>query len=248
MTQPLMFTPLKKDKKIFELISDQIRELILSGVLKTDDKLPSEKELSSQFKVGRMVVREALRTLEQSGLVYIKQGSKGGAFVKDLDTTVITRSISDLIRIGNVTIRELTEARLEFEKIVLDFVARGIHNDDLDLLRKNIEESEELMTKGLRAGNIYLNFHLLLAKSSRNSVFELILKPVMGIVSSYLRQVEPPKEYSYRVLTYHKEIYKAIEEKDVARAKEKMENHLLDVKNQLLSLLGDLDSKALSSL
>jgi GntR family transcriptional repressor for pyruvate dehydrogenase complex len=239
MTQSPLFRPLKKDKKIFEQISDQIRELIFSGVLRPDDKLPSEKELSIQFNTGRMVVREALRTLEQSGLVYVKQGSKGGAFVKDLDTTVITRSISDLIKIGNVTLLELTEARLEIEKIVLDFAARKIDNDGLDLLRKNIEESEELISKGLRASNIYLDFHLLLAKSSKNSVFELILKPVMDIVSSYLRQVEPSKEYSYRVLTYHKEIYKAIEEKNIARAKEKMENHLLDVKNQLLSLLGD---------
>jgi len=117
----LSFKPLKNNKKLFEQIPDQNRELILSGLLKPADKLPTEKAWAGQFKTGIMAVREALRTLEQSGLVYIKQGSLGGAFIKDLDTTVITRSISDLMKIGNVTPQELTEARLEIEMAALSF-------------------------------------------------------------------------------------------------------------------------------
>jgi DNA-binding GntR family transcriptional regulator len=57
---PPPFKPLKNNKKIFQQISDQIRESILSGVLKPGDKLPPEKALASQFKTGRMVVREKL--------------------------------------------------------------------------------------------------------------------------------------------------------------------------------------------
>lgn len=241
--QSPLFKPLKTDRKIFQQISDQIRELILSGTLKPGDKLPSEKQLASQFNKGRMVVREALRTLEQAGFIYIKQGSEGGAFIKDVDSTVVTRSMSDMLRLGNVTLLDLTEARLSIEKIILEFVIRRINNDDLVLLRKNIEDSEKLISKGMRAGDTYLKFHLLLAKSSKNSVFELILEPIMNIVSSYLQQVKPTQEYSYRVLNSHKEICKAIEERDITIAEEKMEKHLLDVKRQLLSLLETLNSK-----
>src|SRR4030042_3412470 len=96
--QTFPFMPLKS-KKIFEQISDQVRRLIFSGVLKPGDKLASEKELANQFQIGRSTVREALRTLEQAGLIYVKQGSDGGTFIKAIASTVISRSFSDMIKL-----------------------------------------------------------------------------------------------------------------------------------------------------
>lgn len=242
MTPPNLFQPLRSEKKIFREISDQIRELIFSGVLKPGDKLPSEKEIAGQFSTGRMVVREALRILEQSGLVYIKQGSLGGAFVKTPDTTVMTRSISDLVKIGNVTLRELTETRLGIEKVILEFAISRITHDDLDLLKKSIEDSEKTFLDGKRATKDHINFHILLAKSTKNRLFEMIIESIMNVVFSYLQQVEPAKEHSIRVLNSHKKIYKAIQEKNLARAKKELEKHFLDVNSQLLSLLGSSKS------
>ena len=70
MKDKSLFVPFKP-KRAFEDISDQIRELIYSGVFKPGDKFPPERELAIQFKTGRMAVREALRMLEQSGFIYI---------------------------------------------------------------------------------------------------------------------------------------------------------------------------------
>ena len=67
-------------KRTFKEIERQIREMIYWGALKPGDKLPSEKELASQFRAGRLSVREALRTLEQAGLIVVKQGSTGGSY------------------------------------------------------------------------------------------------------------------------------------------------------------------------
>ncbi len=67
-TPPSLFVPFKT-KRAFEEIADQIRELIYTGVFKPGHKLPPERELASQFNAGRMVVREALRTLEQADIV-----------------------------------------------------------------------------------------------------------------------------------------------------------------------------------
>ena len=236
--QAFSFMPLG-NKKISEQICDQVRRLIFSGVLNPGDKLASEKKLADQFQIGRSTVREALRTLEQAGFTYVKQGSDGGTFIKAIDSKVISRSLSDMIRLGNIGLLHLTEARLEIEKTVLEFVGKRIIDDDLEVLRKNIEESEKLVCNKLRAGDSYLNFHLILAKSSRSPVFELVLQPLMDIVSSYLRRLEPGQEYSYRVLNFHKEIYNAIAVRDIRTAKEKMETHLLDVEKQLLNLLED---------
>lgn len=221
-----LFEPLKS-KRTFEQIADQMRQLIYSGTFKPGDRLMSERELANQFRTGRMVVREALRTLENSGLIRIKQGSSGGVFINDANTKVITRSISDMIKIGNVTLRELIETRLEIEMIILNFAIARINPEDLDLLKKNIEDSEQQILAGIRPLETNLNFHLLLAKASKNTLFEMIIESIMEVSKIFLQSVKPEKEYINKVLYYHKEIYKAIKEKNLIIAEEKMREHLL---------------------
>lgn len=232
----LKFTPLNT-KRVYESIADQIRELIYSGVFKPGDKLPSERELSNQFKVGRMAVREALRILEHSGFIYIKQGSLGGAFIKNADTTVISRSISDMIKLRNIPLNSLTETRLGIEMVVLEFAIQRINNDDLYLLDQNIRETEQQILKGSRATEWNINFHLLLAKASKNPLFEKIIESIMNVTKSFLLSVKPDIHHINRVMNYHKEIYEAIKEKNLPLAKEIMEEHLLDVSRKILELM-----------
>lgn len=237
---PLLFTPLKT-KRVFEEISNQIRESIYIGFFKPGDKLPSERELSNQFKTGRMVVREALRTLEQSGLIYIKQGSLGGAFIKEIDSSIITSSISDMVKIGNVTLQNLTEARLGIEMFMLELAMMRMTDDDLDLLKKNIDDAEEKVHKGVRILQENMEFHILLAKASKNPLFESMIKSIMEVTKSFMGQVHPGMGYVNRVLEYHKDIYDSIKSKDFQKAKEIMEEHLLDINRKVLELTGNRD-------
>ncbi len=225
-----------KTKRIFEEISDQIKELIFSGVLKTGDKLPSERELARQFNAGRMVVREALLVLEQSGFIQIKQGSEGGSFVKGFDSTVVTRSISDLIRLKNLKLEELTEVRLCIEKAILEIVIERIDDNDKSLLKRNIEDTDQLILQGLRPRENNVRFHLLLARSTKNPLFGMIIQSIMDAVYFYLIRLTPDMDYIKKVLNYHKEIYDAIEEKDLKTAREKLEEHILDVNTMLSGL------------
>jgi DNA-binding FadR family transcriptional regulator len=234
-----VFRPLKTERA-YKQVSEQIKEMIFSGVLKPGNKLPSERELASQFKTGRMTVREGLRVLEQSGLIYIKQGSNGGAYIKTADAKVVSRSISDMMRLGNVKLGELTEARLGIEKMILDFAIKGIDENVLFLLQANLKDSEKLLQRGVIARENNIKFHLLLAKASRNPIFEMIEESVMSLVSYFLKQLKTDTEYSARVLNYHKEIYEAIREKDVTVAKQKMEEHLIDVNSKFSDLAQDL--------
>jgi DNA-binding FadR family transcriptional regulator len=235
---PNLFTPFKT-KRAFEEIADQIKELIYSGVFKPGDKLPSERELANQFKSGRMVVREALRTLEHSGLVFIKQGSSGGAFIKNIDTTPIIRSISDMIKTGNVTLQNLTEVRLGIEMLILQSAFEKMTDDDLILLTKNIEESEEKVLKGVRILQENMEFHILLAKATKNPLYESIIRSIMEVTRSFMVSVDPGMEYVNQVVRYHKEIHDSIMEKNFQRAKEKMKEHLLDINKKVLELAGN---------
>ena len=75
-----MFQPYK-GRRAFEDIAAEIKDAILSDRLSIGDRLPSERDLAEQFQVGRVTIREAFRTLETMGLIQVKKGSRGGAFV-----------------------------------------------------------------------------------------------------------------------------------------------------------------------
>ncbi len=78
-----------KPNRISENIVEQIRGAILSGELSIGDRLPSEKDLSAKFGVSKSSLREAYRALEAYGLLEIRQGMSGGAFVKEIDIRTI---------------------------------------------------------------------------------------------------------------------------------------------------------------
>ena len=228
----LVFHPIQT-KRIFEEISEQIKALIIDGSIKPGDKLPSERELAKHFNSGRMVVREALRVLEHAGFVYIKQGSEGGAFVKHLDTSVATKSISDLIKLKNVTLKNLTEARLSIEKEVVENVIDRITKADLKLLEKNIQATEKKVEKGIRSSKENLDFHLILARATKNPIFELMIQSVLDVTHYYILELQPDMKYVTGVLKYHQEIHEALKLKNKNVAKEKMIKHIMDVNDFL---------------
>jgi GntR family transcriptional repressor for pyruvate dehydrogenase complex len=109
------------------------------------------------------------------------------------------------------------------------------------LLEANLKDSEKLLRKGVIARQNNIEFHVLLAKASKNPIFEMIEESVMSLVSYFLKQLKTDTAYSARVLNYHKEIFEAIKAKDLAVAREKMEEHLIDVNSKFSDLAKDLD-------
>ena len=74
-----------KFSRISQNIVQQIRQAILQGKLKPGDRLPPEKELAEDFGVSKASLREAFRALEALGLLGVRQGVSGGAFIREVD-------------------------------------------------------------------------------------------------------------------------------------------------------------------
>ncbi len=96
MNDIVRFEP-RQTKRAFEHISEQIRNLVYTGAIKPGERLPSERELAEQFQTGRLAVREAFRVLEQMGLVYIRKGKTGGAYIGEFNKTVFSKSLIETI-------------------------------------------------------------------------------------------------------------------------------------------------------
>src|SRR5512140_1807302 len=90
-------------------IVTQIKASIFDGRLTPGDRLPSEKELTEQFGVSRITVRDAMRVLESQGLIDIKVGSGGGAFVANPSSEAVTQVLTDMLGLQGITVRELVE-------------------------------------------------------------------------------------------------------------------------------------------
>src|SRR5918992_6048708 len=100
-----LFNPVT-DRRISELIVDQVRLLIRGRQLNPGDRLPAERELCERFGVSRVTVREALRVLEANGLVEIRVGARGGAFVTAPSSRLVGEGIADLISLATLTAGE----------------------------------------------------------------------------------------------------------------------------------------------
>src|ERR671932_2067433 len=96
-------------------IADQIRAAIVGGQLKEGERLPPERSLAEQFGVSRVTVRDALRALEAMGLITVRGGARGGAFVTAPTGAVVGQTMSDMLMMSVVTPEDVVEARLVVE-------------------------------------------------------------------------------------------------------------------------------------
>ena len=120
-TQPrtsAQFTSVKT-RRGFEEVGDQIRAMLHSGELKAGDRLPSEQDLATGFGVSRPVIREALRTLEMAGILELKLGTKGGAYIRNGNAEMLARPLQDLIALGRISIPNLIDARRMIHSVIL---------------------------------------------------------------------------------------------------------------------------------
>src|SRR6266478_9387681 len=104
-------------RRVHESVADQIRQAIFSGLLAPGHKLPPEREMADGFQTSRVALREALRALEKEGMLTIKQGFGGGAFVADFDNALraLLDSLNTVVKLGRAKSAHLTEVRAILE-------------------------------------------------------------------------------------------------------------------------------------
>jgi GntR family transcriptional regulator, transcriptional repressor for pyruvate dehydrogenase complex len=183
-----------KTKRVFEEICLQIRGLLASGNLSAGDKLPSERDLAIRFNVSRPAVREALRSLEISGIIELKTGAKGGAFIRDGNSGLLTRSMQDLLLLGSLSSDGLLEARELIHEIVVRLACERGEEEDWLAIEENIREIEKLgsekedLPARVEAG---FDFFRLIAKATHNEVLIILIESLSDIVRAMIDQVGP---------------------------------------------------------
>ena len=147
VTAPDMFSRVSVGR-VSQVIVDQIKVLLREGKLKPGDRLPSERDLCQRFGVSRVTVREALRVLEAGGLVTIRVGARGGAFLTTPSSERVGEGLADLLSLSPLTASEVTEARMVFEFGILPIVVERATDEDIAELFAMVEEGQVALQDG----------------------------------------------------------------------------------------------------
>src|SRR5271169_328172 len=132
---------------------------MLLNVLKPGSMLPSENELVKQLGVSRNTVREALRMLEASGLIKVKQGARGGALVTRLTNEFISDFLLKAFRLAGIPGESIAQFRIALEPSIAEMLAASpIDTKLISQMEQNIRETEELCKAGEITGYKNMEF------------------------------------------------------------------------------------------
>ncbi|TMX42111.1 FadR/GntR family transcriptional regulator [Vibrio sp. Hep-1b-8] len=238
----------KNSKRRYYQVGLQIEELLVTGVFKPGERLPSERSLSEQFNTSRATIREAIIMLELKDLVDVKQGA--GIFFKEKEPDS-KGLVSDKL-IQEVGVFELLQARMVLETSIIEFAARNIKLNELRELRKIIQLQEEHINDNEKFEELDRKFHLFIAESTQNRMMIDTANRLWNRVRTdselwaklnvkYLHDEELKRSW----LDEHKQIFYALQKRDEALAKETMLSHLNHSKGELLKLVDSKDEALL---
>jgi GntR family transcriptional repressor for pyruvate dehydrogenase complex len=224
--------------KVNEEIARELQNQIRRGELRPGDQLPSERQLAGLFGASRGSVREALRALELSGVILSRQG--GGNFVSEIPPGTSTQPLSQFLERQREHLLDLSEARQMFEPRLAFLAAERATPDDIDALRRAVEEQE----RGLREDDVdaVFNadrlFHQTIAEAARNQTFIMLHNYLSDLVAGGRREaVENSSSRRTQSAKDHRAIYDAIASGGAAAASTAMLQHLKNVETILLDAL-----------
>ena len=217
----------------------QLEESLLNRQYIPGDRLPSEREIMKQFKVGRGTVRAAYRSLQQKGLIEIRHG--GGAFVQEIDSSMVGDTLSTLIRHRRVSTQHLQEFREAIEVRCAAYAAERATPAQINKLKLLTDQMESMFKSAndghLRFYELELNLHTELAKISGNPMFEWFASTFERNAASFsnilVHQSEKPEE----ALKDWRDFIKAVENKEVTKAAMIIGSHIF----RFGKILEDLD-------
>lgn len=224
-SEHVMFAP-AKPRRAFDDIIDQVRGMLQSGDLRPGQKLPSERDFALQLGVSRNTVREALRMLEIAGLISLRKGHTGGAFVTASTTVAVTQGISDGLTLTQFSIADLTESRIALETFIARRAATEITEAELTDLEATVARAKQISPMENFAAQLdaHVEFHEKLTAAARNPILSNLVQPLLGLTRDLALRIGPRAGNS--VWEERQRLIEALRNRDGAAAAHEVEKYL----------------------
>ncbi|AEV30410.1 transcriptional regulator [Sphaerochaeta pleomorpha str. Grapes] len=206
-------------------VADHLEEVILaSSSTRVSEKLPSEMKLAKQYNVSRPVIREALKLLQERGLVTLKNGS--GAYITKPETDTVMTAVSRIMQVDNISPEELTEVRGILEMSAVELAA--VHANAEQLARMDhilkLFNDKTLPLKDRVA--LDASFHIAIAEASGNELLTMFVEVLTSLLKEYMGKGILIQGGIDDAIDRHRKILDALSDHDVGLARLAMTEHL----------------------
>lgn len=206
-----------------DIISD-LKNYIEFKNLEPGDKLPSERMLSEKFGVSRSNLRETIQKLEFYGI--LKSKPQSGTFITNIGRVAMSGMLDDILKLEDPDFKSLVETRILLELKTVRLASIRRTEDDLREMREALDAYTTKVHNKQDAVQEDLLFHLAIAQASKNStLITFMLKITPEIITNFEKYHVCDAGMALRGIDEHEEIYKAIEEQNPKKAKDKMKAH-----------------------
>lgn len=212
----------------YRVVSDDLRQRIVEGSLSQGDPLPPELELASRFGVHRSTIREALRQLEQEGLLR-RDGKR--LVVSMPRQSDLARTAERALRLRQVSFLDVWQVACVLEPLCAALAAHAISEEELERLERNLAHTEMVVTRGESPVDVDIEFQNLVAQAAHNPVLTLGRGPVSLLMRAGYAAIAPALPQSgARLLEVHRQVLAALRRHNSDAAESWMRKHIEDYK------------------
>jgi GntR family transcriptional repressor for pyruvate dehydrogenase complex len=214
-----------KQPKAAQRVAERVRSAIRAGELRDGDRLPPERQLIEQFGYSRAIVREALRMLEDEGLITLHAGRNGGAIIRHPGADRLMNAFDMLLRLQQTSQEDFYEARRLLEPVLIRLAIERATDEDIAALRSCLEPPREssAIDSASDGPQHTRRFHRTLSEAAHNNVLAVLINLVMELC---LRRTTTGEFEPKHLVQVHAAIVDAIEARDVETATRRTLEHL----------------------
>jgi len=226
-------------------IADHIEQVILSSpTSRMNEKLPGEMKLAAQYNVSRPVVREALKLLQERGLITLKNGV--GAIITRPENSTVRDAVNRIMQVDQISTDELTQMRQILELSSVELAVENLTDEHLKKMEQNVERFSDKTLPLKERVRLDEQFHQLIAQASHNDLLSLFIGVLTSLLRDYMGKGVLIEGGIEDGITRHRQILDALKARDKQGARHAMAEHLrvsrLNV--QLFDEMGTTSKKA----
>lgn len=225
-------------EKLSTAVTRQIELLILRGILRPGERLPSERELSDRLGVSRPSLRDSIAELQEKGLLTSRAGA--GIFVADVLGSAFSEALVTLFSAHDEAVFDYLAFRRDMEGLAAERAAKFASDTDLQVIQAVYDKMEAVHSKRNPSDEAQLDadFHLAIIEASHNVIMLHMLRSMYQLLREgvfYNRQIMFKQRVTRDILLeQHKAFNAALQQRDGEAARRSVEDHLNFVEKSLL--------------
>jgi DNA-binding FadR family transcriptional regulator len=226
------WTPLQSNSLSWSIVK-QVRTALYQQQLKSGDFLGSESILAQQFGVSRMAARDALRTLEALGIVEIRMGVRGGAWIAEGNPDRFSDALSVQLMLIGLSPAEIFDAQGAIVVASVTLAAQRANNQDILEIKNALKACEIVASDADKFSDASLNFQESLVRASANRVLLAQFRALRVVLDPILKPNTTATTIR-RLIKSNRALLVAVENKDVETAARLMRERVESVKTTIL--------------